>query len=78
MNVRIARIVDRDEFNARVHERGNEDKVAEKTVELGDHQPGLVFPAGGKGAREQRPVVSLARLGFRKLGNYAPIASVQI
>jgi len=61
-----------------IHERGNEDKVAEKTVELGDHQPGLVFPAGGKAARELRPVVSLALLGFRKLGNYAPVASVQI
>jgi hypothetical protein len=47
--------------------------ATKKTVELGDHQPGLVFPAGGKGAREPGPVVSLA-----KLGNYASVASIQI
>jgi hypothetical protein len=31
------RIVDRDEFNAGVHERGYKGQVAGQTVELGDH-----------------------------------------
>ncbi|MGO8846764.1 MAG: hypothetical protein ACLQFI_15800 [Methylocella sp.] len=78
VGVRIVWIVDRPEFNAWVYERGNEDTLTEKTVGLGDHQPGLVFPAGGKGALQLRPVVSLARLGFRKLSNFAPVASIQI
>ena len=55
VGVRIVWIVNRPEFNARVYARGNEDTLTEKTVGLGDYQPGLVFPAGGKGALQPKP-----------------------
>ena len=72
------RIIHGDEFRSRVHKCGNKGQVARKAVELRDHQLGFVLPAGSKGVLQLRPVVSLARLDFRELGNDAPVAAVQI
>ena len=62
------RIVHGHELDAALHQRCNEGQVAGQTIELGDHQPGLLPLAGRDGRGELRPViVALAALD---LGEY--------
>jgi hypothetical protein len=60
-------------------QRCNEGQVAGQTIELGDHQPGLLALAGGDGGGELWPViVALARLNLGELGNQRPAAAIQV
>jgi hypothetical protein len=76
---RGVRVIDGDELDARVHERGDESQVTRKPVELRDDELGLELLAGGERGGELRPVVgSLAALGFHELGFEPPASAVEV
>src|SRR5947207_2470370 len=72
------RIVDRDELDARVHQRRNEREIARQAIQLGDNQLGLVLAAGGERSGELRPIGALAALDLDELLHKLPGAAVEV
>jgi hypothetical protein len=68
------RVIDRDEFNPGIHQRGNERQIARKTVQRCNDELGAVFFAG----RELWTITVLATLDLYELGYQGPAATVEV
>jgi hypothetical protein len=67
---RRVRIVDGDELDAGVHQRGDERQIAREAIELGDAQTRLALAAESESPLKLRPIIALAGFNLRELGNW--------
>jgi len=65
--LRGVRVIDGHEFDARIHQRGDEGDIAGETVQLCYHKARLAPTTKRKRLDEFRTVVALARLDFGEL-----------
>ena len=63
------RIVDGDELNPRIHQRGDECQIARQAIQLRDHKSCLVAATGLKRPLQFGSIVALAALDFGMLGD---------
>ena len=61
------RVVNGDELDTGIHQRGNEGQISREAIQLGDDQPRLALAAESQRTLKLRAVIALAGLDFREL-----------
>ena len=72
------RIIGSHEFNAAVHQRGNEGQIARQPIELGDDKLRLLLLAGRERCGELWAIGVLAGLHLGEFAGQRPATAVQI